>query len=218
MLRRWKHTPGWFRMVARVTTQTTSQCLTAITAITAILVFVCWKPSTARHSMTQCKLLQATVAFEGIFAKLQTQADGSRHVLTICCRCPCYSKTEWQIDVFQQCFNILGGHHRGMFRHEGAKGEDEGMNMYELYIIESKSHIIYTSFTKMAIHRYFQWRCCSSPLFPRQRVQDFLKSIPNELTKLAGAVNEAMQLTDLATRLVNEEVKSTGKKSVDPVI
>jgi len=49
-------------------------------------------------------------------------------------------------------------------------------------------------------------------------VQDFLKSIPNELTKLAGAVNEAMQLTDLATRLVNEEVKSTGKKSVDPVI
>lgn len=27
--------------------------------------------------------------------------------------------------------------------------------------------------------------------------QDFLKSIPNELAKLAGAVNEAMQLTDL---------------------
>ena len=127
-------------MVARVTAQTTSQCLTAITAI---LVFVCWKPSTARPSMTQCKLLQATVAFEGIFAKLQTQADGSRHVLTICCRCPCYSKTEWQIDVFQQTFNILGGHHRGMFRHEGAKGEDEGMNMYKLKIIYHRIKITY---------------------------------------------------------------------------
>ena len=29
-------------------------------------------------------------------------------------------------------------------------------------------------------------------------LEDFLKSIPNELAKLAGAVNEAMQLTDLA--------------------
>ena len=28
--------------------------------------------------------------------------------------------------------------------------------------------------------------------------EDFLKSIPNELTKLAGAVSAAMQLTDLA--------------------
>ena len=32
-------------------------------------------------------------------------------------------------------------------------------------------------------------------------MKDFLKSIPNELTKLAGAVNEAMQLTDLVEDL-----------------
>ena len=56
---------------------------------------------------------------------------------------PAIPRLSGRLMSFQQCFNILGGHHRGMFRHEGAKGEDEGMNMYELYIIESKSHITY---------------------------------------------------------------------------